>query len=314
MDKNALIFIAGATGMVGSAVKRQLVAQGYTNIICPSKHELDLLNQVHVANFFSTYKPDYVYFVAGKVGGIYANNSYRADFIYENLQMTCNVIHQSYLSSVKRLLFFACNCIYPKNSVQPMQESAIGGGILEPTSDAFATAKLAGVKMCESYNRQYGTDFLSIIPSNVYGLNQSYEPLNSLVIPSLIHRMALAKRDSSDSLVIWGTGEARRDFIFADDLASAAIFLMSDYEGNNALNVGSGCDYSIKFLAKTLKKLMNYKGKLIFDNDFLGGVDKKELDIEKIKSLGWKPSISLDVGLNLTIKDFYQRNVNFEDK
>ena len=306
MNKNAKIFIAGVNGLVGSAVKRQLISQGYTNLLCPSRTELNLLNQQDVAHFFAKHKPEFVFFASGKVGGIYANNTYRAEFIYENLQMTCNIIHQSYLSEVKRLIFFACNCIFPKNSPQPVKEEYINTGPLEPTSEPFAMAKLAGIKMCESYNRQYGTDFIPIIPTNVYGVNQRYEAMNSLVIPSLIQRFHQAKQDNIDKLVIWGTGEAQRDFIFADDLADAAVFLMNEYPGNDVFNIGTGIEHSIKDLAGTLKELSGYKGELVFDNDLLGGVDRKCQDLTRIHQLGWKATTKLQDGLKIAFNDYLE--------
>lgn len=304
MNKNSKIFIAGANGLVGSAVKRKLMRQGFTNILCPSRAELDLLNQQQVAHYFAVNKPEFVFFASGKVGGIYANNTYRAEFIYENLQITCNVIHQSYLAEVKRLVFFACNCIFPKDSLSPIKENDINTGPLEPTSEPFAMAKIAGIKMCESYNRQYGTDFIPIIPTNVYGINQRYEAMNSLVIPSLIQRFHQAKKDNIEKLIIWGTGEARRDFIYADDLADAAVFLMNEYHGNDIFNIGTGVEHSIKDLAHQLKKLSGYKGDLIFDNDLLGGVDRKYQDLTRIHQLGWKAKTELQDGLKIAFNDY----------
>jgi len=308
MQKSSKIYVAGSNGLVGSAVKRQLEAQGYNNLLSPSRSELDLLNQSDVERFFKEFKPDYVFFASGKVGGIYANNTYRAEFIYENLQMTCNVIHQSYLNEVKRLIFFACNCIFPKNSNQPMKESYLGTGPLENTSEAFAMAKIAGIKMCESYNRQYGTDFIPIIPTNVYGQNQNYEPLNSLVIPSLFQRFHLAIKENASELTIWGTGEAKRDFIFADDLADASIFLMKKYPGNEIFNIGTGIEHSIKDLAFEIKELSGFQGKLVFDNDLLGGVDRKLQDLTKIHNLGWKAKTNLKDGLSITHSDFSKKH------
>lgn len=308
MEKNSKIFIAGQSGLVGSAVKRQLENFGYTNLLCPPRSELDLLNQKEVESFFKEFKPEYVFFASGKVGGIYANNTYRAEFIYENLQMTCNIIHQSYLCEVKRLIFFACNCIFPKTCDQPMREEDISTGPLEPTSEAFAMAKIAGIKMCESYNRQYGTDFIPIVPTNVYGQNQNYEPLNSLVIPSLIQRLHQASKDNASEITIWGTGEARRDFIFADDLADAAIFLMKEYPGNEIFNIGTGIEHSIKDLAFTIKELTGFQGKLIFDNDLLGGVDRKLQDLSRIHNLGWRSKIKLEDGLKVSYDNFLKKH------
>lgn len=313
MQKDALILVAGTNGLIGSAVVRKLSDLGYHNVLTPSRNELNLLRQDDVASYFCDVRPEYVFHAAGRVGGIYANNTYRADFIYENIQMTSNIIHQSFEVGVKRLMNFGCNCMYPSDTSQPMQESQLGTGSLEDTSEAFAMAKLAGVKMCEAYNRQYGTDFLSVIPSNVYGINQSYEPLNSMVIPSLINRFYDAHKQGLPSITVWGTGEAIRDFLFVDDLADASIFLMNNYLNTKPINIASGQAYSIAELAFLIKEIVGYQGKIIFDNDLLGGADKKTLDVSKMKKLGWLPKYNLRKGLENTIANYiHERNEGIE--
>ena len=310
MEKKDKIFIAGHTGLVGSALRRILHAKGYENIISPGREQLDLLDQAKVAKFFKMEKPSYVFFAAGKTGGIYANNTYRADFLYENLVMQSNVIHQSFLHEAKKLMFFACSCIYPRDCPQPMKEEYMLSGRLEPTNEPFAVAKIAGLKMCESYNRQYGTDFITVIPTNLYGPNQRYEPMNSLVVPSLIHKFHEAKVKNEDGVVIWGSGNPSRDCLYVDDLVDASIFLIERYEGNDVFNIGSGKDYTIADIAAITKKITGYPGDIIYDRSLPDGVMQKLQDVTKINKLGWKYRVDLEEGIKLAYQDYLGRIEN----
>ncbi len=307
MQKSARIYIAGHAGMVGSALLRKLSDAGYSNIITRSRAELDLIDAPAVAEFFATEKPEYVFFAAGKTGGIYANNTYRADFIYENTVMQSNVIHQAFLHEVHKLLFYACSCIYPKEAAQPMSEEALLTGSLEPTNEPFAVAKIAGMKMCESYNRQYGTDFMTVIPTNLYGSNQSYEPLNALVIPSLIQKFHQAKVKAEPQVEIWGSGQQSRDFLFVDELAEASIFLLENFEGNMVLNVGMGRDYPIAEVAELIKQETGYQGQIVFDSSRPDGAARKLQDVSKLTALGWQSQVSLEEGLRRTYHDYLDR-------
>lgn len=307
MLKDAIIYVAGHDGMVGSALLRKLTNAGFSNIITRSRAELDLTKASAVAEFFSVEKPEYVFFAAGKTGGIYANNTYRADFIYENTVMQCNVIHQSFLQEVRKLLFYACSCIYPKEAAQPMSEEVLLTGRLEPTNEPFAIAKISGMKMCESYNRQYGTDFMTVIPTNLYGPNQSYDPMNALVIPSLIQKFHQAKVNQKSQVEIWGSGCQSRDFLFVDDLAEASIYLMEDFEGNMVLNVGMGSEYSIAEAAELIKREVGFQGKIVFDSSRPDGVARKLQDISKLTALGWQSKISIENGLKRTYQDYLAR-------
>lgn len=307
MDKNAKIYVAGHTGMVGSALIRKLTEKGYVNLVTRSRGTLDLLDQSAVTAFFEEVKPEYVFFAAGKTGGIYANNTYRADFIYENIMMQNNLIHQSFLNEVRKLTFYACSCIYPKNCPQPMKEEDLLSGFIESTNEPFAIAKIAGLKMCESYNRQYGTDFITVIPTNLYGPSQRYEPTDSLVVPSLIQKFHQAKAMKHDTVTIWGSGRPARDFLYVDDLAEASIFLMENYEGNVLLNVGTGEDCTIAELAEVIKKEAGYEGDVIFDTSLPDGVPKKLQDVSKINDLGWKYSMNLKEGIRSTYQDVLMR-------
>lgn len=312
MNKNAKIYVAGHTGLVGSALVRKLTERGYTNIVTRPREMLDLIDQVAVAEFFDEEKPEYVFFAAGKTGGIYANNTYRADFIYENIVMQSNVIYQSFLNEVCKLIFYACSCIYPKICAQPMKEEYLLSGYLESTNEPFAVAKIAGLKMCESYNRQFGTDFMTVIPTNLYGPNQRYEPMNSLVVPSLIQKFHQAKIAGDDAVIIWGSGRPARDFLYVDDLAEASIFLMENYEGNVLLNVGIGKDCTIAKLAEIIKKEIGYEGDIIYDTSFPDGVSKKLQDVQKINDLGWKYRVEIEAGIRLTYQDYIKRVKNNE--
>ena len=304
MNKNAKIYIAGHMGLVGSALLKKLTYNGFTNLITRSRKELNLLDQNAVAGFFATEKPEYVFFSAGKTGGIYANNTYRADFIYENTVMQSNVIHQSFLHEIKKLMFYACSCIYPRQCPQPMKEEYILIQPLEYTNEPFGIAKIAGLKMCESYNRQYGTEFISVIPTNIYGPKQHYEPINSLVLPSLIQKIHQAKNMDSDEVILWGSGLPRRDFLYVDDAADASIFIMENYDGIDPVNFGSDVDYSIAELADIIKFEIGYNGNIVFDTSYPDGVQNKLQDISVLKNLGWQQSVSLHSGIHITYNEF----------
>jgi GDP-L-fucose synthase len=308
MNSGDKIYVAGHTGLIGTAILRRLKVEGYSNIITRDHSELDLLNQSDVQQFFGEEKPQYVFFCAGKAGGIYANNSYRAEFIYENLTMQNNVIHQAFLSEVQKLIFLSCSCIYPQMCAQPMKEEYLLTGLLEPTSEPVAIAKIAGMKMCESYNRQYGTDFISIIPANVYGTGQNYDPMSSTVIPALVRKFYEAKINNAPKIVIWGTGRASRDFIYSDDLADAAIFIANNYLGNEFLNVGTGIDYTISELVKVFREVVGYEGEIIYDATQPDGTIMKLQDISSLSSLGWKCKVGLEEGINMVYEDF-RKNV-----
>ena len=303
MEKQDKIYVAGHQGLVGSAILRQLQNRGFGKIITKIRSELDLTFQEQVRLFFDEYRPDYVFLAAGKTGGVYANDSYRAEFFYENISIQANIIHQAYMHEVNKLIFYGCSSMYPKFSPQPMKEEHLLSGYLEPTNEPFAVAKIAGLKMCESYNRQYGTDFISVIPTNIYGPNQNYDSMNSLVVPALIRRFYEAKQVNAKEVVIWGTGRPARDFLFADDLADASIFLMEQSLGDDVFNIASGCDYTIADLAEIIKEVVGFEGDVVFDVSKPEGVLVKLQDINKISELGWKYSVDLQDGINLTYED-----------
>lgn len=308
MKKNEKIFVVGHQGLVGSAILRALKKRGFENIFVINREELDLTIQDNVKSFFKKYKPDYVFFAAGKTGGVFANDNFRAEFLYENLMMQSNVIHQAYLNEVKKLIFFGCSSIYPKFAPQPMKEEYLLSGNLEPTNEPFAIAKIAGIIMCKSYNRQYGTDFLSVIPTNIYGPNQKYDSMNSLVIPALIRKFHEAKETNTSEVSIWGTGRPSRDFLFSDDLADASIFLMEEsIIEEDVLNIASGSDYTIANLAHTIKEVIGFEGKVIFDISKPEGVLVKLQDIKKISALGWKHTVDLKEGISRTYKDLLSK-------
>ncbi len=304
MQKKDKIYIAGHNGLVGSAIVRQLERRGFTGLITKTRAEMDLLNQEQVRAFFEEHKPDFVFLAAGKVGGVYANNTYRAEFIYENLVIQTNLIHQSYLSEVKKLIFFGCSSMYPQITSQPMKEEFLFSGHLEPTNEPFAVSKLAGVKLCESYNRQYGTDFISVIPTNIYGINQCYDPMNSLVVPALIRKFHEARHSNAKKVVIWGSGRPSRDFLFSDDLADAVIILMETYSDNDILNIGTGRDYTIVELIEIVKEVVNYEGEVIYDVSKPDGVLVKLQDITKMSKLGWQHEVGLKEGIRLVYDEF----------
>jgi GDP-L-fucose synthase len=322
IDVHQKIYIAGHRGMVGSAIVRELKRRGYTNLVFKTHQELDLTNQLAVKEFFAKEKPDQVYLAAAKVGGIYANNTYPADFIYENLMVQSNVIHQAFMSGVKKLLFLGSSCIYPKMAEQPMAEDVLLTGKLELTNEPYAIAKIAGIKMCESYNRQYGqsqgVDYRSVMPTNLYGPGDNYHPENSHVIPALIRRFHEAKVNQQPSVVIWGTGKPRREFLYVDDMAQASVFVMElekkQYDHitspmQSHLNVGYGSDITIAELTSAIAKATNYSGKIIFDSTKPDGAPQKWMSSARINQLGWQPTITLTDGLNRTYRDYVSSSV-----
>ena len=293
--------------MVGSAIKRRLQAEGYSAIIGPTSKELDLTDKLAVTDFFNRERPEYLFLAAAKVGGIYANNTYPADFLYINLMIECNLIHGAFKTGVKKLLFLGSSCIYPKYAPQPMKEEYLLDGKLEPTNEPYALAKIAGIKLCESYNRQYGTDFISCMPTNMYGPSDNYDPMNSHVIPGLMRRFHNAKMRGDKEVVVWGSGTPRREFLYADDLADACLFLMNNYTGNETVNVGSRIEVTIKELAEAIKEAIGFKGEVVFDPSKPDGTPRKLLDTSKLTEMGWKAKTGLREGLNLAYQDFLRR-------
>jgi GDP-L-fucose synthase len=298
------IYVAGHNGLVGSAIVRLLKKKGYTNIIFRSSKELDLRDQKVVNEFFESEQPSYVFLAAAKVGGILANQSYPADFIYDNLTIQNNIIHASYKWGVDKLLFLGSSCIYPKNAPQPIEEDYLMTGFLEPTNDAYAIAKIAGIKMCQAYNKQFGCRFLSVMPTNLYGQGDHYHLLNSHVLPSLIRKFHEAKLRNEDTVIVWGTGKPRREFLHVDDAAMACYFLMQRYESPDIINVGSGMDYTIKELATIVKKITEFQGSIVFDETKPDGTPRKLLNVDKITKVGWKSAIDLEEGLLATYENF----------
>jgi GDP-L-fucose synthase len=301
MEKNSKIYVAGHRGMVGSAIFRKLEKEGYSNIITRTSEQLDLRNQQAVADFFATEQPKYVFLAAAKVGGIVANNTYRADFLYENLAIQNNVIHQSYINGVTKLLFLGSSCIYPKLAPQPLKEEYILTGLLEETNEPYAIAKIAGIKMCDAYRSQYGCNFISVMPTNLYGYNDNYHPQNSHVLPALIRKFDEAKRNGDATVSIWGSGSPKREFLFADDLAEACYFLMQTYNEPNLINIGTGHDLSIKDLALLIKGVVGYEGELVFDATKPDGTPRKLMDVSKLHALGWKHNIELREGIGVNV-------------
>ena len=305
MEKDAKIYIAGHTGMVGSAIVRKLEEQGYTNLIYRRSKELDLRNQAQVDAFFAEERPEYVFLAAAKVGGIVANNTYRADFIYENLMIECNVIHSAHKYGAKKLLFLGSSCIYPKMAPQPLNESSLLSGYLEPTNEPYAVAKIAGIKLCENYRRQYGDDFISAMPTNLYGPNDNYDLQNSHVIPALLRKVHEAKEKGEPAVEIWGSGSPMREFLHVDDLAEACVFLMDNYSGEEMVNIGAGVDITIKDLAYLIKEVAGYEGELIFNTDKPDGTPRKLMDVSKLNNMGWRYSIELKEGLERTYQEAF---------
>lgn len=308
MEIKSKIYVAGHNGMVGSAIVRKLKSAGFDNLILRNSAELDLRNQNQVENFFASEKPEYVFLAAAKVGGIMANNTYRADFLYENLMIESNVIHQSYQHRVKKLLFLGSSCIYPKFAPQPLKEEYLLSGYLEETNEPYAIAKIAGIKLCENYRRQYKCDFISVMPTNLYGPNDNYDLSNSHVIPALIRKFHEGKSKNSSSVEVWGTGNPLREFLHVDDLAEASLFLMDNYSDEQLINVGSGKDLSIKDLALLIARIVGYQGEIIFNSSKPDGTPKKLLDVSKILNLGWKPKINLNEGLSLVFKEDFLKS------
>lgn len=303
MDKSAKIYVAGHKGMVGSTIMKALSEQGYSNLIFRTSKELDLRKQKHVEQFFENEKPEYVFLVAGKVGGIQANNLFKADFLYDNLMIQTNLIHSAYLAGVKKLLFLGSSCIYPKLSAQPISEDQLLAGPLEPTNDAYALAKITGIKMCDSYRAQYDCNFISAMPTNLYGPNDNYDLETSHVLPALLRKCVEARRKNTPEVVIWGSGSPKREFMHVDDLAEACLFLMNNYDEAGHVNVGTGRDISILQLAEKIKSVSGYQGKFRHDLSKPDGTPRKLLDVSKINNLGWKAKISLDQGLKMVYKE-----------
>jgi len=307
VEKDAKIYVAGHRGMAGSAIHRKLIELGYNNIVTRTSQELDLRNQQAVADFFDEEKPDYVFLAAAKVGGIMANNTYRADFIYENMAIQGNVIKSAYDNEVKKLMFLGSSCIYPKMAPQPLNEDLLLTGTLESTNEPYAIAKIAGIKMVEAFRDQYGCNFISVMPTNLYGINDNYHPQNSHVLPALIRRFHEAKVNNLDEVVIWGTGTPLREFLFSDDLADACVFLMNNYNEKQFVNIGVGEDLSIKDLAELIKEVIGYEGNISFDSSKPDGTPRKLMDVSKLHALGWKHKINLREGIKLAYTDFLKK-------
>ena len=322
MEKSSKIFVAGSNGLVGSAIVRRLRAGGYTNLLTPEIDELDLTDSRAVADFFAAEKPEYVILAAAKVGGIHANNTFPADFIHINLTIQNNVIHQAFLSGVNRLLFLGSSCIYPKLAPQPMREEHLLTGLLEPTNEPYAIAKIAGIKMCESYNRQYGTQFVAVMPTNLYGPGDNFHPENSHVLPALIRRFHEAKCKGKSEVVVWGTGTPMRELLYVDDMADGSVFVMEmdDQKLSDALlsypnpcfvNLGTGVDVTIRELAEAVKTVVGFEGELLFDSSKPDGTMRKLLDVSRMKSLGWKFKVSLREGIERTYRWFLENQDSF---
>jgi GDP-L-fucose synthase len=304
MDVNAKIYVAGHRGMVGSAIVRQLNKLGYHNLILKTSKELDLTRQEQVENLFQKEQPEYVFLAAAKVGGIVANNTYRADFIYKNLMIETNIIHASYQFKVKKLLFLGSSCIYPKLAPQPLREDYLLSGFLEPTNEPYAIAKIAGIKLCEAYRDQYDCNFISAMPTNLYGPNDNYDLKNSHVIPALVRKFHEAKTNNAEQVEIWGSGKPMREFLHVDDLAEACLFLMKDYNDKGFVNIGTGEDVTIKELAQTVQKIVGFEGTVYFDTSKPDGTPRKLMDVGMLHQLGWKHQIGLEEGLGWVYKDF----------
>jgi GDP-L-fucose synthase len=313
MESDDRIFVAGHQGLVGSALVRKLTELGYRNLITRTRAELDLSEQAAVRQFFREVRPAYVFLAAGKVGGVYANNAYRADFIHQNMVIQTNVIHESFVHEVRKLVFFSCSCVFPRNCAQPMTEEMLLSGYLEPTNEPFAVAKIAGMKMCESYNRQYGADFISVIPTNVYGRNQSYDPMNSLVVPALIRKFHEARKSGSGRVVLWGSGRPSRDFLFAEDLADAVVFIMNNYAGNETMNIGTGRDYTIRELADIVRDTVGFEGEIVFDTTKPEGTLAKLQDVSRLSGLGWRHKVELADGIRIAYQDFLEHAAEWEN-
>ncbi len=309
MNKEDIVYIAGHNGMVGSALSRRLIQLGIKNIIKKTSNELDLRDQQKVNNFFKIQQPDYVFLAAAKVGGIMANNEYRADFIYDNLMIQSNVIHAAYKHNVKKLLFLGSSCIYPKYADQPIQEDSLLSGKLEPTNEPYAIAKIAGIKLCEAYRDQHGANFISVMPTNLYGPNDNYDLNNSHVLPALLRKFHEAKVSDASFVEVWGTGTPKREFLHVDDLADASIFLMQNYNQKEIVNIGTGTDISIKDLADLIAQIVEFKGEIIFNTEKPDGTPKKQLNVSKLHQLGWKHKIELEQGVRSIYKELVTEKV-----
>ena len=305
MELNSKIYVAGHRGMVGSAIVANLKSKGFTNIIARTSSELNLIDQQATAAFFEKEKPEYVFLAAAKVGGIVANNTYRADFIYENLMIENNVIYHSYKNGVKKLLFLGSSCIYPKFAPQPLTEEALLTGVLEETNEPYAIAKIAGIKMCDAFRDQYNCNFISVMPTNLYGLNDNYDLENSHVLPALLRKFHEAKINNAKTVTVWGTGEPLREFLHANDMADACVFLMQNYNEKGFVNIGSGVEISIKDLAILIKNIVGFDGEIVFDTTKPSGTPRKLMDVSKLSKLGWNYTISLEEGIKAVYKDLY---------
>ena len=311
MEKHDKIYVAGHRGMVGSAIVRRLKKEGFENLLLRTSGQLDLRNQAAVTDFFVEERPNYVFLAAAKVGGIMANNVYRADFLYENLQIQNNVIHNSYLTGVQKLMFLGSSCIYPKLAPQPLQEESLLTGTLEETNEPYAIAKIAGIKMCESYRRQYGCHFISVMPTNLYGPNDNYDLQNSHVLPAMIRKFHEAKIDNKPFVELWGTGTPLREFLHADDLADACLFLMQNYDDEPFLNIGSGTDLSISALAEVIKNIVGYEGKIEWNSTKPDGTPRKLMDVSKLHSMGWRHQYNLREGIEMAYQDFLSKEAEY---
>ncbi|WP_028667360.1 GDP-L-fucose synthase [Runella zeae] len=311
MEKNAKIYVAGHRGMVGSALVRRLQSEGYENIIVRTSRELDLRNQQAVTEFFEAERPEYVFLAAAKVGGIMANNIYRAEFLYDNLQIQNNVIHNAYATGTKKLMFLGSSCIYPKMAPQPLKEDYLLTGPLEYTNEPYAIAKITGIKMCESYRKQYGCDFISVMPTNLYGPNDNYDLNNSHVLPAMIRKFHEAKTEGKPFVELWGTGSPLREFLHADDLADACVYLMKNYDGEQFVNIGVGEDISIKSLAELIKETVGYGGQIHWNTDKPDGTPRKLMDVARLHEMGWKHKYSLEEGIKITYQDFLSKMTEY---
>lgn len=312
MKKTGKIYIAGHRGMVGSAIHRALLAKGFSNFVLRTSAELDLRNQQAVNDFFEQEKPDYVFLAAAKVGGIQANNTFRADFIYENLMIEANIIHAAYVQGVEKMLFLGSSCIYPKNAPQPLKEEYLLTGTLEPTNEPYAIAKIAGIKLCDAYRAQYGCNFISAMPTNLYGPNDNYDLNNSHVLPALLRKFHEAKQNNNPSVTVWGSGKPMREFLHVDDMADACLFLMENYNEESCVNVGCGIDLSIHELALLIKDIVGYEGEILLDNSKPDGTMRKLMDVSKINEMGWTYNIELKQGVR-EVYEFYKSNTTVKN-
>ncbi|MCK6600442.1 MAG: GDP-L-fucose synthase [Bacteroidetes bacterium] len=312
MKPDSKIFVAGHRGLVGSAIVRKLQSSGFTTILTKTRAELDLTSYSDVMAFFSTEKPEFVFLAAAKVGGIQANNIYRADFLLENLKIQNNVIEAAWKHQVKKLMFLGSSCIYPKLAPQPLKEEYLLTGLLEPTNEPYAIAKIAGIKLCESFNRQYGTDFISVMPTNLYGPNDNFDLNSSHVMPALIRKFVSARENNESTVTVWGSGTPMREFLYSDDMADACVFLMQRYSGNEFFNIGTGQDVTIRELAETIQKITGFQGELVFDKTKPDGTPRKLMDVSRLKALGWSPSVPLEEGIRLAVNWYLQNQARFK--